>query len=154
VNFSAAYKWLLVPLLVLTLGWKLSNRPEDSPNKSLDTVVDFLARQHFDTAVSIYASLVPLIHGNSVACSLVVVQIPPLRYSTELVDNLTKPGDHSFIVYRGAVYKAQPILLTSLNYLWFRFLVSIGLATHTPPVLAVIASCDAEQLPWSALSSM
>jgi hypothetical protein len=154
VNLLPAYRWLLIPLLVLTLGWKLANRPDDGPDKSLDVVVEFLIRQHFDAAVSIYASLVPVLHANSVACSLVIAQISSLRDSTDLIDNLSKPSDHSFIVYRGAVYKAQPIILTAATYLWFRFLVSIGIATHTPPVLAVITSCDAEQLPWGALSSI
>jgi hypothetical protein len=67
------------------------------------------------------------------------------------VQSLAVKTDRTFIVFRGRIYNSQPLLLTFVDYVWFRSLSRLGLASHIPTVLAVVSSCDAEQLPWSEL---
>jgi hypothetical protein len=152
VKYSRALRWSLVPLLVLTLGWKLAFRPADNPNQVNDAIVEFLDQHRFSVVVT--ADIINEMHvigASSDDCRLLVAKILPLRDSIDQVQYLTKTTDRTFVVFRGMTYNKQPVLLTIVNYLWFRLLLSLGLVSQIPPVLAVVSSCDAEQLPWSVL---
>jgi hypothetical protein len=151
VKFSPALKWSLALLLPLTVGWKLASRPNDRIDRQ-DGVLEFLAQQKFSVAVTsetINGSAV--ITADSAACHLIVARMLPLQDSLVQLQYRAATTDHVFIVFRGSIYEKQPLLLTISDYLWFRFLVASGLASHIPPVLAVISSCNAQQLPWRGL---
>ena|SRR5215469_14833098 len=145
-------KCSLVVLLALTIGWKAAVKPEN-PAEVQTAVQDFLTRQHFEVSVSgeslEYTAVIDAwAHG----CHLRVVRISPLGHEVNLVRKSNASGDRIFYVFRGVVYHEQPVRLTLANYLWFRFVRELGLASRVPPVLAVVTSCDAEQLPWSTVS--
>jgi hypothetical protein len=152
VKFSPALRWSLVLLLPLTLGWKLTLRA-DSPSEVSNAVVEFLARHQFSVVVtSDIINQMPVVRANSVNCRLLVAKISPLRDSKDQVQYLVSTQDRTFIVFRGAIYNQQPVILTIVNYLGFRLLGALGLATQIPPVLSVVSSCDAAaQLPWDEL---
>jgi hypothetical protein len=144
-------------LLPLTIGWKLTLRPDD-PYEPKDAIVEFLTQQHFSVVVtSEVINDMFVIGARSDQCRLLVAKGLPLRNSTDQVQYIATPNDHTFIVFRGIIYDKQPILLTVGSYLWFRVLGAFGLGAHIPLVLAVVSSCDAEraeQLPWSVLRSI
>jgi hypothetical protein len=154
VRCSPALKWSLALLLPLTLAWKLASIPNDQIDVQ-NGVMRFLAQQKFIVGVTIQTTNgTPIIRAVSGSCRLLVARMLPLQDSMVQIQSLATTSDHIFIVFRGAIYEKQPVLLTVSNYLWFRFLVASGLASHVPSVLAVISSCDAQQLPWRELQSI
>lgn len=153
MKFSPALKWSLVLLLPLTLCWKLAAalRPDDLAEKN-DAIVEFLSQHQFSVVIEdeiLDGS--PVIAASSGECRLLVGKISPLGDSIDQVQRLATKADRMFIVFRGMIYSKQPVLLTLVNYVWFKSLRRLGLVSHIPLVLAVISSCDAEQLPWSVL---
>jgi hypothetical protein len=153
VKFSRALKFSLILLLPLTLAWKLAValKPSDSA-ESTNTIVAFLARHQFsvDTGKEMLNGL-SVITARSRGCRLLVIRISPLGLSTDEVERLATDDDRTFVVFRGGIYSKQPVFLTTVNYLWFTSLRRLGLVSQIPLVLAVISSCDTEQLPWDTL---
>jgi hypothetical protein len=147
-----AFRCNLILLLLLTLGWKLAVKPMD-PNKTRDAIVAFLARNGFNVATTQPAILqIPIaIDARSSACKLLVGIISPYGFNIELFQHFGGATDRMFFVFRGIVYKQQPVLLTGVTHLTFKFLHDLGLLPGIPPVVAVLSPCDAEQLPWSEL---
>jgi hypothetical protein len=152
VNVSPALRWLLVLLLPLTLAWKLVSRPAD-PNKIRNDIVVFLERHDFNTLDSRKPLVdIQIIEARSVACRLLVGNISPYGVHTDIVQQLGTAADRRFFVFRGIVYQQQPVVLTAVNHLGFRFLHDLGLVSAIPPVLALVSSCDAAaHLPWGEL---
>jgi hypothetical protein len=140
-------------MLPLTIAWKVAVKPEN-PVEVQNAIVEFLTEQQFDVSVTDESmEYMSIISARSPSCQLRVARISPLGHEADLVRQVTAASARIFYVFRGNVYREQPVRLTLMNYLWFRFLRELGLASRVPPVLAVTASCDAEQLPWSALRS-
>lgn len=138
-------------MLPLTIAWKVSIKPED-PADVKNAIVEFLAANKFAVRISDDGmEYMGIIRATSPSCELHVARISPLGHEADLVRQVTAAGDHTFYLFRGKVYQEQPVRLTVMNYLWYRFLRELGIARRVPPVLAVMSSCDAERLPWSAL---
>ena len=153
VKHSPALKWSIAILLPLTIAWKLAVKPENSIEIE-DAIVEFLASQKFEVTVTGETmGNMPIIEANSSSCRLRVAKISPLGHEAEFARRIGMTTDRSFYVFRGTVYGEQPVWLTVASYLWFRFLRELGLVSRVPPVIAVVSSCDVEQLPWSALRS-
>lgn len=139
-------------MLPLTVACKLSVRPESSVNLQ-NAIVGFLTEHHFAVTVTDEVmEYMPIISARSGSCQLRVARISPLGHEADLVRQATARDDRTFYVFRGAVYREQPVRRTVANYLWFRFLHELGLVLRVPPVLAVMSSCEAERLPWGALA--
>lgn len=144
-------KWWLIAMLPLTIAWKVAIKPED-PAEVQNAIAEFLTAQNFAVRISDEGlEYTRIILATSPSCKLRVAKISPLGHEAELVRQVTAAGDHTFYLFRGTVYQEQPIRLTVMNYLWYRFLRELGVARRVPPVLAVMSSCDAERLPWRAL---
>jgi hypothetical protein len=144
---------VIIILLSLTVGWKAAVKPEN-PVEIQNSIVEFLTKQEFDVSVTDESmEYTGIIDARSRSCQLRVARVSPLGHEADLVSRASAPNNHTFFVFRGTVYPEQPIRLTVASYLWFRFLRELGLVSRVPPVLAVVTSCDAEQLPWSALGS-
>jgi hypothetical protein len=153
VKHSPGLRWLIVILLPLTIAWKAAIRPEN-PDETKDAIVDFLTKQQFDVTISDESiEYMAVIDASSRSCHLRVARVSALGHEANLVRQAGAASDRIFYVFRGSVYPRQPVRLTVASYLWFRFLRELGLVSRIPPVLAVISSCDAEQLPWSTLGS-
>jgi hypothetical protein len=153
VTYSPALKWSVIVLLPLTIGWKLAGKPEN-PAEIQNSIVEFLTKQQFDVGVTDeMMEYMGIINARSRLCQLRVARVSPLGHQTDLVRQASTTSERTFYVFRGTVYPEQPVRLTVASYLWFRFLRELGLVSRVPPVLAVVTSCDAEQLPWSALGS-
>ena len=153
MTYSPALKWLVVILLPLTIGWKLVGKPENTVEIQ-NAIVEFLTKQQFDVRVTDEnMEYMAIIDARSRSCQLRVARVSPLGHQADLVRRASATSDRTFYVFRGTVYPEQPVRLTVASYLWFRFLRELGSVSRVPPVLAVVASCDAEQLPWSALGS-
>jgi hypothetical protein len=153
VTRSPALKWSLILLLPLTIGWKVAAKPEN-PAEIQNAIVEFLTKQQFDVSVTDEKlEYMAVIEARSGSCHLRVARISPLGHETNLVRQAHDASDRRFYVFRGAVYHEQPVRLTIASYIGFRFMRELGLVSRVPPVLAVVTSCDAEQLPWSALGS-
>jgi hypothetical protein len=153
VKFSPALKFSLIILLPLTLAWKLAValKPNDLA-ESTNTIVAFLAQNQFSVVTeSEMLDGLTVITARSSGCRLLVITISPLGDSTDEVESLATDADRTFVVFRGVIYRKQPIFLTTVNYLWFTSLRRLGLVSQIPLVIAVISSCDTEGLPWDAL---
>lgn len=138
-------------MLPLTIAWKVAIKPED-PADVKNAIVEFLAAHKFAVRISDDGmEYMGIIRATSPSCELRVARISPLGHEADLVRQVTAAGDHTFYLFRGKVYQEQPVRLTVMNYLWYRFLRELGIVRRVPPVLAVMSSCDAERLPWSAL---
>jgi hypothetical protein len=156
---SPALKWFILPLLALSLGWKLAVRPGDSPptierDVQLE-VARFLARQHFivTTSEEIQEGQ-PDIRATAGVCRILIAQSPVMGSDRDLLRRWVTADDHIFTVFRGKVYPEQPTWLTVPWSLWARFRRQLGLQVPSASVLTVIATatCDAERLPWELLS--
>jgi hypothetical protein len=153
VTYSPALKWLVIILLPLTIGWKVASKPEN-PVEIQNAIVEFLTKQQFDVRVTDEnMEYMGIIDARSRSCRLRVARVSPLGHEEDIVRRSSATSDRTFYVFRGTVYREQPVRLTVASYLWFRFLRELGLVSRIPPVLAVVTSCDAEHLPWSALGS-
>jgi len=152
VKFSPALSLFLVVLLPLTLGWKLTLRPDNLDDVN-NSIMVFLAKNQFSVIVT--PEMIDESHvlrASSADCKLFVAKVLPLRNAKDQVQYLASTTDRMFVVFRGEIYSEQPRLLAIANYFWFRLLGALGLAAQIPPVLAVVSSCDAAaRLPWREL---
>ncbi len=148
MSCSGAFKSFLAVALLLSIAWKMVIPSEDDPTHSL---IEFLKRNHFDVVVTTVD--VPTIRAQSGSCRLQVVRLDANGSNQDLIGQLAKGTDRSFIVFRGQVYDQQPIFLTQINYIWSKRLREFGLVKHLEPLIAVAAnaSCNAEKLPWHEL---
>lgn len=150
---SSAFKWLIIVLLPTTIGWKAVVTSED-PTEVQNAIVQFLVDQRFEVRVTDETiEYTPIIEATDQDCRLRVVRVSPLGHQIDLVRKATAKDQHIFYVFRGSVYREQPVRQTLISYFWFRLLRELGLVTRVPPVLAVATNCAAEQLPWSNLGS-
>jgi hypothetical protein len=158
VNCSPVLKWFIVLALLLTLGSKLIVRPDKSAPSATDvqqTVADFLVRQHFTVVLTNRPGEgQPMLRASAGACRVLVANANPMAWDRDVIGRNATSADRSFVVFRGKVYSEQPTWLTVPDFLWSRFWRELGLRAHAAPLLAVIAttSCNAERLPWDALS--
>jgi hypothetical protein len=159
VSYSPALKWLLLPLLALTLGWKLAARPSDvialeAKDRQLQ-VSDFLIRQHFSVvAVDKIQEGQPQIRANAGECRILIAQSPATRSDRDLLRRFAAADDHVFVVFHGSVYGDMPTWLAVADSLWGRFRRQLGIGGQGSLVLTVIATkiCEAERLPWEQLN--
>lgn len=148
---SLALKLSIAIVLPLTIGWKAAVKPEN-PIDVKDSIVKFLAREGFDVRVTNDSlEYMPVIEARSASCHLRVTRVSPLGHEARLVRRTGT--ERAVFVFRGTAYPEQPVPLTVASYLWFRSLRELGLVSRVPPVLAVVGSCDANQLPWGHLGS-
>jgi hypothetical protein len=153
MSCSPALKGLIILLLPLTLGWKLTVHPDD-PRELTQGLVEFFARHHFDVLVTEdNMGQSPIVLATASECRLLAGKISSDGDNWQLHRRFAAQTDHIFVVFHGRVYPAQPTTLTAFSDLWSRFLRETGLVRHQTPVIAVIASsaCNAEQLPWHEL---
>jgi len=145
------YKWLIVVFLPLTVGWKIAAKPEN-PVEIQKAIVAFLIQHRFEVEVTDETmEYTAIVDAKSGSCHLRVARVSPLGHEATLVHQDNMSSERIFYVFRGSVYPEQPVSLTVASYLWFRLVRELGMVSRVPPVLAVITSCEAEQLPWSAL---
>ena len=140
-------------MLLVALGWKIAIQPDD-PNYLKEDLIKFLERNHFSVVVTDeMVNYTPIIRATTASCHLQIGRLTPDGLNRDLIRHIAAGTDRSFVVFRGAVYAQQPVLLTVLNYLWSRFLRELGLIRHIAPVItvAVNSSCNAERLPWGEL---
>jgi hypothetical protein len=150
VSSSSAYKWILIVVLLLSIGWKVSV-PSDPQYEWTESVGKFLERNHFDVVVTKQmVNYVPIVQASSASCHLQIARIASDGVDQDLVRHLTTGTDRLFIVFRGRLYSQQPIFWIRMSYLWLARLRELRIIKHLPPVIAVIAnsSCDVERLPW------
>jgi hypothetical protein len=154
VTYSPALKWMLIVLIPLTIGWKLMLKPED-PVEIQNAIAVFLAEQKFEVVVSDEnLEYMHIVDARSPSCHLRVARVSPLGHEADLIRRLNELNGRTYFVFRRVVYSDQPVYLTVVNYIWFRFLRELGFVSRVPPVLAVVASCETDQLPWSMLRSL
>lgn len=149
MTFSPAFKWSVILLLPLTIGWKLV-----TPDESKIDISEFLSRHKFDITKRTVAG-VPVIDATVGLCQMTVVEATPDGWMRDFIRDILGAGEHRFTVFRGNIYSEQPSWLTLTDHWWSRSLRKLGLARREAPVIAVSAmrSCNAERLPWDELSS-
>ena len=155
MNFSHVFKWLLLPLLLLSLGWKSVIRIDYSSNLE-DKIYSFLGRNHFIATVS--EELIRdhrTFRATKAACLMLVTGISHRGWERDLMDKRATAGEQVFIVFGGKIYAEQPTWLTVSDFLRYKVLSELGFKVFLTPVIAVIAtkSCAAERLPWYELAS-
>ena len=154
MNSSSAPKWLvlIVPLLLLSIAWKIATPINDYNGLPKNALIDFFERAHFlVTEQNVYG--VPMIEAKADSCQLQVASLAPDGSNRNFVQHLFEGKDRSFVVFHGRVYIEQPVLWTAIDNIWSMCLRNLGLINHVAPVIAVAAnaSCDAERLPWDDL---
>jgi hypothetical protein len=148
---SVTLKFSLAVLLPLTIAWKLGIKP-DNPIAIQDAIIKFLDSHNFSVSITDQIfEYMPVIEAVSNSCHLRVARVSPVGYDVDLVPHLGGTTDRTFYVFRGEVYGKQPVRLTVANYLWFRLLRELGIVSSIPPVIAIVSSCDSQNLPWDTL---
>lgn len=161
VSLSPAFKWLLVLLLPLTLGWKLVadtylRSPGAQPDEQLaeQKVAQFLDRHHFNVgrAEQVVFGL-QLVSATAGSCRIRVALSSSRGWHRDLISKLPAAEDRIFVVFGGKIYREQPMWLTVPDFLYSKLLGQLGLNANPTPVINVIESpmCDAEKLPWREL---
>jgi hypothetical protein len=161
VSSSRTFKWSVALLLVLTLGLKwvvnadLSASTEPEEQVAAGKVAGFLVRNYFNIVAGPEEVVfgMQLINATAGACRMRVVISASRGWHRDLIDTLTSKTDHTFVVFRGAIYPQQPMWRTVPDFLWFKLLNKLGLNFRPNPVITVLAgpNCDAERLPWKEL---
>lgn len=154
MSSSSAFKWLVLiaSLLLLSIAWKIAAPINEYNVLPKNALIDFFERAHFVVTEQIVYG-VPMILAKADSCQLQVTTLAPDGSNRDLVQDLFKGTDRSFVVFHGRVYTQQPVLWTAIDNIWSTCLRSLGLISHVAPVIAVAAnaSCDAERLPWDDL---
>ena len=155
------FKSLLALLLVLSLGskWALSvyARPVvvgQEERAAEDAVAKFLVRNHFDVVSAGNVTFgMQIVEATAGLCRLRVVLSASRGWHRDLIRSMTKPGERTFVVFRGNVYSEQPMVLTVFDFLQYKLLTKLGIGAHANPVMTVMAepSCGAEELAWSEI---
>jgi hypothetical protein len=150
VNSSAAFRWSIAAVLLLSIGSKLATQPEPQQGFA-DGLTKFLQRNQFSVVSDEVVNYTPIVRATTGSCDLQIARLSPDGSNRDLIRHLAAGTDHSFVVFRGAVYTRQPVFWTLLDHFWSRFLLQLGLIDHTTPIISVAASswCNAEELPWS-----
>jgi hypothetical protein len=153
VTFSPAFKWSVIVLIPLTIGWKLVSEEQASDQSKID-ISEFLSHHKFDITRRTVAG-VPVIDATAGMCRMTVVEAAPDGWMRDFIRDILGATEHRFTVFRGNIYREHPALLTLTDYWWSKSLRKLGLARRDAPVISVSAteSCDAERLPWNELSS-
>lgn len=155
------FKWLVVLLLVLTLGLKwvasssqsASIEPEDQV--AAQKIADFLERDLFHVVGPKEVVFgMQLIDAAAGACHMRIAVSASRGWHRDLIETLTTPTDHKFVVFGGAIYPEQPMWRTVPDFLWFKLLSKLGFNFQPTPMITVLAgpNCDAERLPWRDLA--
>jgi hypothetical protein len=155
VNFSPVLKWVLLLLLLISLGWKSAIRIDYSSNLE-DKIGSFLVRNHFLFTVS--EEMIRdhrTFRASKASCQMLMTEISHRGWERDSIKRRATAVEQVFIVFGGKIYAEQPIWLTVSDFLWYKVLSELGLKVRPTPLLAVIAtkSCDAERLPWYELAS-
>jgi hypothetical protein len=165
VSYSRAFRWFILLLLPLTLGWKLAvqlgNPGELKDEIAYRKVAEFLVRQHFTVTkletVAPGAPLgvpgAPVIRATGGLCRILVAISGYTGSDRDSIRSNATAADTVFVVFGGRIYVEQPTWLTTLDSLWAKFQNELGLKAQATPVFVIIASqsCDAERLPWNQL---
>jgi hypothetical protein len=160
VSFSRGLKWLVAPLLILTLGlkWAGSGRSitrESEEQRADHEVSDFLVRNHFSVVGSRKIVFgMQLISAISPMCNIRVALTSSRGWHRDLIRELAAGSAQTFVVFGGRIYHQQPMWLTVPDFLWSRLLEGLGFHAQPAPVITVMAgaNCDAERLPWAELT--
>ena len=166
VSSSSLFKCFLAIVFLLSVAWKIASpsisdnylrsdlTPPINYNDLKKDLTNFLGRKYSDLVVTEQrVNLISILEANTASCRLRIVRLAFDGSDRDLVQHLASGADGLFFVFRGRVYTQQPVLLTLISTLWFKFIRKLGLIEHIPPVIAVAAnsSCGAERLPWSEL---
>jgi hypothetical protein len=153
VNSSSAFRASIAVVLLVAIGWKIAI-PADDKGHVKDDLVEFLEARNFNVVVTDQlVNDAPMIRATNASCQLQVARLTPDGSNANLIRHLSAGAENSFVVFRGVVYRRQPVFWTVLDYLWSRFLRELGLVRYVSPIISVAesASCDAERLPWGEL---
>jgi hypothetical protein len=163
VSYSLALRWVIIPLLLLTLGWKVavqlsgshggqSAGSQEGTNSS--KIAEFLVRQRFIVTTFQNAQIgEPAIQASAGNCRILIAGSRSDGSDQDRLRHYATARDIIFVVFGGRIYAEQPTWLTTFDYLWSKFLREVGSEALATPVLTVIAtkSCGAERLPWHQL---
>jgi len=154
MNYSARPKILLVVLLAISLGLKLTPKPENL-DAMKGEIVGFLEAHRFRVVES-EESLggMPILEADAGECRMKVLKASALGWNRDMIRGIAADGDTIFSVFEGQVYAEQPDWRSAVSYSLSKLMRNLGLTSRTTYVLAVVASanCDAQALPWRDLS--
>jgi hypothetical protein len=163
VSYSLALRWIIIPLLLLTLGWKVAVQLSGSQEggqlgglgtKASSKIAEFLVRQRFIVTTFQNAQVgEPAIQASAGDCRILIAESRSEGSDQDRLRHYATARDAVFVVFGGRIYAEQPTWLTTFDYLWSKFLRELGSKAPATPVLTVIAtkSCGAERLPWHQL---
>jgi len=146
------FKWLVIVLVPLTLGWKLAGGETPSSEWKND-IFEFLSRHGFEVTKRTWGD-VSFSDATAGACRMIVVEVSPDGWTRDVIHQISGRTEQQFFVFRGSTYTKQPTWLTLSDHWWSRSLRDLGFARRDAPVIAVsaIGPCAPERLPWGELS--
>jgi hypothetical protein len=140
-------------MLPLTLAWKLTLNAS-SDDLSANDIIAFLTHHEFHAAATEDTiDSFPIISVSNSSCQMRLMKASYLGANRDMIREMAAANELVIFIYRGKVYREQPVLLIVSDHIWTRFLHNIGLAGRESPVLAVVApaECEADRLPWAQL---
>ena len=156
MNSSPAFKWLVIVLVPLTLGWKLLGEERTSSEAKVD-IIEFLSRHGLKVTKRTWGdvSFIDATTATTSACRMILFEVSPDGWTRDIARQIFGATQHQFFIFRGSTYTKLPTWLTISDHLWSRSLRMLGFARRDAPVIAVSATgpCGPEQLPWDELSS-
>jgi hypothetical protein len=147
-----AFKWFLIFLIPLTLGWKLvATRP--GVHETHEHIVRFLKAHDFNVREEIPLKGVPIVRATRGDCNMIAAEAAPDGSTSGIIHRVATGMDQQFVVFRGNIYQDQPTWLTVTDDRWTGYLRRLGIARFEPApiMIAAAAACVADRLPWAEL---
>ena len=144
-------------VIAVTVGWKIVLATQPIKSDQIDfaaAVGGFLTWQDYMVESEVIDGL-PIVTAVASNCRFVVAKLDHLAWQFDMVQDLASTDRKVFFVFRGAVHKKPPVLLSVTDHYWSRFLRELGFARPDALMIAVMAPphCNAERIPWSKFSS-
>jgi hypothetical protein len=153
VKPTPAFKWLLISLIPLTFTWKLV-APRPLAHETQQRIIRFLTAHKFNVIEETPVKGIPIIRATMGHCTMIVAEVSLDGSTLGMLRHLTTRMDQQFFVFHGTIYRQQPIWLAVTEGHWTKYLRRLGLSERrsAPIMVAATNSCNAERLPWTALS--
>jgi hypothetical protein len=155
VKYSSTLKWFLLPVLLISLGWKSVLNIDYTTNVD-DRILKFLRENYFIVVISDeMIQNKATFRASRAKCQMLVTAISPRAWERDSIHSRAKETEQVFFVFRGKVYAEPPISQTTFDFLRYKILLELGLKVRPNVVLAIIATktCDAETLPWHQIEA-
>jgi hypothetical protein len=144
-------------LVALTILLKIVANPGEPRRLQVlrAEVIAFLGRHEFKTEGA-DARSAPVVRVSSGDCRLRILESHPWGWNRDAAELYVREHQRVAFVFDGTIYADQPIVRTTLSYVWTFVQWKLGIEAPWQPVLLVAANsdCSIEHLPWTEIATL